>query len=463
MSSKPTHYDAIVIGTGQAGPPLAVDLAKAGQNVAIIERKDFGGTCVNTGCIPTKTLIAHARVAHVARTAGDFGVTARDVAVDMKQVKARKDRVSESSRLGVEKMLRTTKNCTVLNGHARFVSNNTLQIGDERISADKIFINVGARAAIPKIDGLDGVPYWTNSTMMNVDFLPEHLVIVGGSYIGLEFAQMYRRFGSRVTVLQRGPRLITREDEFVSKAMKELIDDDGIDVVLGATKIAVEKSDSGIKLRVSANDRNPEIEASHLLLATGRVPNTDDLGLENTSIKINDAGFIEVDDALRTSLDNVWAIGDCNGRGAFTHTSYNDYEIVAANLLRNEQRRVSDRIETYAIFTDPPLARVGMTETEIRTKKINALVGTRPMSRVGRAHERGETRGFIKIYVDADSKLILGACLFGIEADEAIHCIVDVMYAKKPYTTITHAMHIHPTVSELIPTTLEDLRPLEIA
>lgn len=461
MSSTAKHFDAIVLGAGQAGPPLAVALAKAGQNVALIERKDFGGTCVNTGCIPTKTLIANARVAYMARRAADYGVATGDIKVDMKKVKARKDEVSGASRESVETWLRETENCTVLTGHARFVADRQIELDEKHFSADKIFINVGGRAAIPKIDGLDSISYLTNSSMMAVDFLPEHLAIVGGSYIALEFAQMYRRFGSRVTVLQRGARLIEREDDDVSQAMLELLRAEDIDVRLNIAKIAVEKHGDGVRIRAGTADKQSDIDASHVLLATGRIPNTDDLGLENTSIKRDAKGFIVVDDTLQTNVDGVFALGDCNGRGAFTHTSYNDYEIVAANLLKKESRRVSDRIVTYAVFTDPPLARVGMNETEIRAAGKRALVGTRPMSRVGRASERGETRGFMKVYVDADTKLILGACFFGIEADEAIHCITDVMYAQKPYTTITHAMHIHPTVSELIPTVLEDLKPLE--
>ncbi len=456
-----THFDAIVLGAGQAGPPLAVELAHAGRKVALVERKNFGGTCVNTGCIPTKTLLANARVAHMARRAGDYGVSTGSVAVDMKKVKARKDEVSGSSREGVEKMLRTTPNCSVFTGHARFVADQTIEIDGQRLDADQIFINVGGRAAIPRIDGLASVPWLTNSSMMEVDFLPEHLVIVGGSYVAIEFAQMYRRFGSRVTILQRGPRLVTREDEDVSKAVLDLLADEQIDVRLDVDNIAVRSASAGILVEATAHGAKSAITASHLLLATGRTPNTDDLGLENTSIKRDDRGYIVVDDTLRTSAAGVWALGDCNGRGAFTHTSYNDYEIIAANLLRGEPRRVSDRIVTYAVFTDPPLARVGMTETDIRKANMRALVGSRPMTRVARANERGETRGFLKVLVDAETKLILGACFLGIEADEAIHCVTDVMYARQPYTTITHAVHIHPTVSELIPSVFENLKPLE--
>ena len=463
MSTQSKHYDAIVIGTGQAGPSLAVDLAKAGQKVAIIERQSFGGTCVNTGCIPTKTLIANARAAHVVRTAGDFGVKVDAFQVDMKKVKERKDSVSGNSSRNIEKMLRSAENCTVYTGHARFVSDHEVQVGDVVLAAPKIFINVGGRAAIPDIEGLDGISYLTNSTMMHVDTLPDHLVILGGSYIGLEFAQMYRRFGSRVTVLQRGPRLIGREDADVAEGVRKLLEDEGVTILLGVDSIAVAKSGERVQVRVVSNGAPIEIDASHFLIATGRRPNTDELGLEKTGIRHDAAGFIEVDDSLQTSVAGVWALGDCNGRGAFTHTSYNDYEIVAANLLHGGARRVSDRITAYAIYTDPPFARVGMNEADIRKEKRKALVGTRAMARVGRAFERGETRGFMKVFVDAESKLILGASLFGIEADEAIHGILDTMYAQKPYTLIQNAVHIHPTVSELIPTLLGDLKPLEPA
>jgi pyruvate/2-oxoglutarate dehydrogenase complex dihydrolipoamide dehydrogenase (E3) component len=447
------NVDAIILGAGQAGPPLAVALANAGQKVALVERKYFGGTCVNTGCIPTKTLIANARAAHVVRKAGEFGLSTGDVRIDMRRVKARKDEVAGESRASVEKWLRDTKGCSVLTGHARFIDDRIIDIAGTRYTAERFFINVGGRASIPHIDGLDSVPYLTNSTMMDVDFLPEHLIIVGGSYIAIEFAQMYRRFGSRVTIVQRGPRLVSREDDDVSRAMLDLLRSEGIDVRLNVESIAVEKDGDGIRVN--------DIDGSHLLIAAGRTPNTDDLGLENTSVERDDKGFIVVDDTLRTTAPNMWALGDCNGRGAFTHTSYNDYEIVAANVLGTEPRRVTDRIVTYAVFTDPPLARVGMTAAEIRRSGKRALVGTRAMSHVGRARERGETFGFMKIFVDADTKLILGASLFGIEADEAIHCIIDTMYARRPYTTITHAVHIHPTVCELIPTVLEDLKPLE--
>jgi pyruvate/2-oxoglutarate dehydrogenase complex dihydrolipoamide dehydrogenase (E3) component len=454
-------YDAIVIGTGQAGPSLAVRLASAGMEVAIVERKLFGGTCVNTGCIPTKTLVASARAAHIARTASEYGVRiASSIAVDMKKVKERKDAVVHRSNEGVEKWLKGTGNLTVYEGHARFEAAHRVRVGDELLEADKIFINVGGRASTPPLPGLDRVSYLNNSTMMDVDFLPEHLVVIGGSYIGLEFAQMYRRFGSEVTIVEMGPRLIQREDEDVSEAIRTILEAEGIKMRLNAECIALEKRSDKVAVNVDCSSGDKVVIGSHALLAVGRVPNTADLGLENAGVALDQRGYIKVDDQLGTNVPGIYALGDCNGRGAFTHTSYNDYEIVAANLLDGDQRRVSDRITAYALYIDPPLGRAGMTETEARKSGRKALIGKRPMARVGRAVEKGETQGFMKILVDAGTKEILGASLLGIECDEVIHSILDVMYAKAPYTVIQRAMHIHPTVTELIPTMLGELKPL---
>ena len=455
-------YDAIVIGTGQAGPSLAAKLAGAGWKVAIVERHRFGGTCVNTGCIPSKTLVASARAAWMARHAEDYGVTiGGTVSVDMQKVKARKDKVSGASETGLEKWLRSTENLTVYDGHARFLSDREVTVGSVTLSADRIFINVGSRAAIPSIAGLADVRYLTNSSMMDLDTLPDHLIVVGGSYVGLEFAQMYRRFGSHVTVIEKGPRLLGREDSDVSDTIAEILTGEGIDIRMNSDCISVGKATGEIAVRTHCDGSKPEVRGSHLLLAVGRRPNTDDLGLENTGIHREERGHITVDDELRTSVPGIWALGECNGRGAFTHTSYNDFEIVAANLLGGEHRKVTDRINAYALYIDPPLGRVGMTEAEVLRSGRPALVGKRPMSKVGRAVEKGETQGFIKVVVDAESKQILGAAILGVEGDETIHCILDTMYAKAPYTTLQRAMHIHPTVSELIPTVLGEMAPLE--
>ena len=457
-----TKYDAIIIGTGQAGPSLAVRLAGKGMKVAIIERKRFGGTCVNNGCIPTKTLIASARTAHVACRAGDYGVTIPGpITVDMKKVKARKDAVVSQSSEGLQKWLRDTQNLNVIRGQARFADAHQVLVGDELLEADKIFINVGGRASIPPLRGIDQVSHFDNSTMMGVDFLPEHLVVIGGSYVGLEFAQMYRRFGSEITVVERGPRLIYREDEDVSENIKAILEGEGIKIRLDAECIGFEKRGDKVVVQVECKSDDKTVVGSHILLAVGRVPNTNDLGVEQAGIKVDERGYIQVDDQLRTNVPGIYALGDCNGRGAFTHTAYNDYEIIAANLLDGDDRRVSDRITAYALYIDPPLGRAGMTEAEVRKSGRKALIAKLPMTQVGRAREKGETQGFMKILVDAETKKIVGAGLLGIECDEVIHSILDVMYAKAPYTVIQRAMHIHPTVSELIPTMLEELKPLE--
>lgn len=458
----PDRFDAIVIGTGQAGPALAVRLAKAGRKTAIIERKYFGGTCVNTGCTPTKALIASARAAYLARRAGDFGVTIDGaVSVDMARVKARKDAVVRPSSEGVAKWLRETPNVTVVEGHARFESPGTIRVNETVLEAGQFFIDTGARARVPDMPGITEIEYLTNSSIMELDRLPEHLVIVGGSYVGLEFAQMYRRFGSRVTVVEMGPRVTAKEDEDVSAAIQAILEKEQIAIRVNAKCLRVAKRGRGVAVGLDCEDEPREVEGSHVLLAVGRVPNSDDLGLDRAGVKTDEGGYITVDDQLRTNVPGIWALGDVNGRGAFTHTSYNDYEIVAANLLDNDPRRVSDRIPAYALYIDPPLGRAGMNEQEAQAGGHKVLAGKMMMSRVARARERSETEGFMKILVDAKTKRILGAAILGIEGDEAIHSILDVMYTGAPYTVIQRAMHIHPTVTELIPTLLGDLKPLE--
>jgi len=455
-----TAYDAIIIGTGQAGPFLANRLSTAGMKVAVIERHFFGGTCVNTGCIPTKAMVASAYAAQMVRRAAEYGVATDNVAVDMKKVKARKDEISGKSRTGVESWLKSMKNCTVYTGHARFDSPREIAVGSDRLTAERIFINVGGRAAVPALEGIEHIDYLTNSSMMNLDVLPEHLIVVGGSYIGLEFGQMFRRFGSEVTIIEMGERLIQREDEDVSSTIKEILEGEGIQVRLNAKCIGFVKNGSRINARVDCTEGAPHVSGTHLLLAVGRRPNTDDLGLDKTGVATDPRGYIVVDDQLRTKVPGIWALGDCNGKGAFTHTSFNDGEIVAANLLDNDPRRVSDRISAYALYIDPPLGRAGLTEAEVRKSGRSALAGKRPMTRVGRAIEKGETQGFMKVVVDRQTGEILGAAILGTGGDEVIHSILDVMYAKAPYSVIQRAMHIHPTVSELVPTMLGELQPL---
>jgi pyruvate/2-oxoglutarate dehydrogenase complex dihydrolipoamide dehydrogenase (E3) component len=455
-------YDAVIIGTGQAGPALARRLVAAGWKVAIIERKFFGGTCINTGCTPTKTLIASGYAAHLTRRAAEFGVTLSGTpSVDMKAVKARKDAVTMASRAAVERSLKGLQGCTVYEAHARFIGPKQIKVADEVLRADKIFINVGGRAVIPSIPGLDEVAYLTNSSMMNVDFLPAHLIVLGGSYVGLEFAQLYRRFGSEVTVIEPAPRLVSREDEDVSRAIADILEAEDIDIRVNSKAVGVKKQGTGIAVTIETAGTRSQVDGSHLLLAVGRRPNTDDLGLEHAGVVTDARGYIEVDDQLRTSVPGIWALGDCNGRGAFTHTSYNDFEIVAANLLDNDQRRVTDRITAYALYIDPPLGRAGMTEAEVRKSGRPALIATMAMENVSRAYEKSETKGFMKILVDRETKEILGASLLGLSGDEVIHCILDTMYAKAPSTVLQRAMHIHPTVSEFVPTMLDNLAPLQ--
>jgi pyruvate/2-oxoglutarate dehydrogenase complex dihydrolipoamide dehydrogenase (E3) component len=456
------NYDAIIIGTGQSGPALAGRLSGEGLQVAIIERHLVGGTCVNVGCIPTKTLVGSARVAAFAQRAREFGIVIDGpVRTDMQSVKARKDRVAGDSNRGVTQWLEGMDNVDLIRGHARFTGPRTVTVNNEVLQADKVFVDVGARARVPDWPDLDEIPYFTNSSIMDVDFVPEHLIIIGGSYIGLEFAQMYRRFGSQVTVIEMQDRLIGRDDEDVSAAVREILEDEGVRFRMKAQCLTGRAHPDGVAVRVSCDEGPEEEIGTHVLFAVGRQPNTDDLGLQETGIETDKFGNIKVDEYLRTTESGVWAIGEVNGRGAFTHTSYNDYEIVASNLFDNDPRKVTDRILCYGLFIDPPLGPIGMTEQEVRASGRPALIGKRMMTRVGRAREFGETRGFIKILVDAETEQILGAAILGLKGDEAVHSLLDVMYTGKPYTVISRAVHIHPTVAELIPTVLQEMTPLE--
>jgi pyruvate/2-oxoglutarate dehydrogenase complex dihydrolipoamide dehydrogenase (E3) component len=456
------QFDAIIIGAGQAGPPLAARLTAAGRRIAFVERHLFGGTCVNTGCTPTKTMIASAYAAHIARRAADYGVTLPGpIAIDMKKVIARRAAIVSGSRNGIEKSLRSNEKVTVFTGTAHFTSPTTVSVGDDLLEATQIFLNVGARANIPDLPGVHEVPFLDNTSLLALDFVPDHLIIVGGSYIGIEFAQIYRRFGADVTIVEKGPRLAGHEDEDVSACIQSILEAEGITIRTSAECIHLANHADGVSVGTNCTTDSRPITGSHVLLAVGRKPNTADLGLDLAGVLTDDHGFITVDDQCRANVPGIYAIGDCNGRGAFTHTAYNDYEIVAANLLDSDDRKISDRIPCYAMYCDPPLARIGLTEAEVRQSGKPALIGTRPMSKVNRAREKGESLGFMKVLVDAETRLILGASLLGVGCDEAIHCLLDVMYAKAPYTTISRAVHIHPTVSELIPTLLQSLKPLE--
>jgi pyruvate/2-oxoglutarate dehydrogenase complex dihydrolipoamide dehydrogenase (E3) component len=437
-------FDAIIIGAGQAGPSLA------------------GRTCVNTGCTPTKAMVASASAAHIARRAAEFGVVLTSpVSIDMKAVVARREAIVAKSRDGVEASLRNNPSCTVFTGTATFESSQTVRVGEDLLESKQIFVNVGGRAIVPDLPGVHDVPFLTNTSLLALETLPTHLVIVGGGYIGIEFGQMYRRFGSEVTIIEMAPRLVKHEDEDVSSAVLQILEDEGIHVRLNAECIQLAPHAEGVSVGVDCDSGDPASVGSHVLLAVGRTPNTNDLGLDRAGVVMDKHGYIVVDDQLRTNVDGIYAMGDCNGKGAFTHTAYNDFEIVAANLLDDDPRRVSDRIPCYAMYMDPPLARIGMNEREVRATGKAALIGKRPMTRVNRAVEKGESLGFMKVMVDAKSKKILGASLLGVGCDEAIHSLLDIMYAGAPYTTIQRAVHIHPTVSELLPTLLGDLKPLE--
>jgi pyruvate/2-oxoglutarate dehydrogenase complex dihydrolipoamide dehydrogenase (E3) component len=454
-------FEAIIIGAGQAGPSLAGRLTQAGWTVAMVERKLFGGTCVNNGCTPTKAMVASAHAAHIARRGSDFGVIRKEpVVVDMKQVLARKNAIVMKSRTGVENWLRGMERCTVFTGAARFESPNEVRVGDEVLHAKNIFLNVGARPAVPDMPGVREVPFLTSTTILNLEELPKHLIVVGGSYVGLEFAQIYRRFGAEVTVVERKSRLVPNEDEDLSLGVREILQSEGIQLRLDADCIRLENAGGEVAVGLDCLEGHPRVVGSRILLAVGRSPNTDDLGLAAAGVETNKHGFVTVDDQLQTSVPGIWALGDCNGRGAFTHTSYNDFEIVADNLLDKASRRITDRIPVSALYIDPPLAQVGLTETQVRQSGRAALIGTRPMTKVGRAVEKGESQGFMKVLVDGESKKILGAAILGTGGDEAIHCILSTMYAGAPYTSLSHAVHIHPTLSELIPTMLQSMTPL---
>jgi pyruvate/2-oxoglutarate dehydrogenase complex dihydrolipoamide dehydrogenase (E3) component len=455
-----TGLDAIIIGAGQAGPPLAGRLTAAGMKVAVVERKLFGGTCVNTGCMPTKTLIASAYAAHIVRRAADYGIVSTGAAqIDMPKVKGRADAVSARARTGIERRLRNMDGCTVFQGHARFEGPNVVRVDQQALTASRIFINVGGRALVPDMPGIGEVPYLTNTSILAVEEVPRHLVVVGGSYVGLEFAQMYRRFGADVTVVERAPRLIPREDDDVSSEVRSILEREGIVVRTGATCIGLAPHESGVKVSVDCADEPTDAIGSHVLLAVGRRPNTDDLGLDKAGVATDVRGYITVNDDLTTNVPGIWALGDCNGRGAFTHTAYNDFEIVAANLLDGERRGAGARVPAYALYIDPPLGRVGITEAEARTRGGPLLIGKRPMSKVSRAVEKAETQGFMKVVVDAATKKILGAAILGTGGDEAIHGVLDIVNADVPYDVLQRAVPIHPTVSELIPTLLSEMKP----
>jgi pyruvate/2-oxoglutarate dehydrogenase complex dihydrolipoamide dehydrogenase (E3) component len=457
-------FDAIIIGAGQAGPPLAARLTDAGMQVALIERKLVGGTCVNTGCMPTKTLIASARAAHVARRGAAFGVLTGAVGFDMTVAAARARKVSDDARSGSEDQLKAMKGLTFLRGHARLAGPTTVVVGDETFHAPKIFLNVGGRASVPPIAGIADVPYLDNTDMVGLDHVPAHLIVVGGGSVGLEFAQMYRRFGARVTIVERNRRIAVREDDDIATAMAGMLEAEGIEIRTRADCVRLDRDGDGIMVTVDCVHGDRVVRGTHVLMATGRRPNTDDLGLDAAGVALDDRGYIRVDDRLQTSQDGIWALGECNGRGAFTHTAYNDFEIVAANLLDGDDRTLAARVDGYAIYTDPPLGRAGMTEAEAMASGRDILVSMRPMAQVGRAVEKGETTGLMKLVAEAGSRRILGAAIFGVDGDEAIHAALNLMSAGATIDDLRWAVPIHPTAAELLPTLAVELaRPTSTA
>ena len=448
-------FDYIIIGSGQAGIPLAFSLSKEGT-VAIIEKSFLGGTCVNNGCIPTKAYVASARRVWDAFHGDDLGVEIpKGTKANLKKIKERKDELVNESRSNIERAIKRDEKITLYHGEAHFLSNYEVKVGDTILTAKKIFINVGARAVVP--EEYREVPFYTNENILEITSIPKHLIIIGGSYIGLEFAQIFRRFGSEVTIIERNKQLINREDQTVTDVVAEIMKTEGVNLVFNAKDISVKENE---KKSIILKTGTKEINGTHLLLAIGRVPNNDTLQLQNTTIKLDDKKYIKVNNYCQTNVDGIFAIGDCNGQGAFTHTAYNDFQIVRSFLFKKKERKISDRITTYGLFIDPPLGRIGMTKKEALEKGCEILVGYRPMTKVNRAKEKAETLGFMEAVIDAKTDLFLGACVLGVGGDEIINGITNLMYAKKPYTVLRDSIHIHPTVSELIPTMLEDLKPI---
>jgi pyruvate/2-oxoglutarate dehydrogenase complex dihydrolipoamide dehydrogenase (E3) component len=454
-------YDTIVIGSGQAGNPLSQKLADHGWAVALIERGHLGGTCVNTGCTPTKTMIASAQVAHYARNAGRWGVRTGEVSVDLPRVVARKDAVVQQWRSGQERKVEQRKSLHLYRGQARFVGPHRLRVGDEEMESERIFINTGTRTDIPRLEGLDRIDYLTNASIMELSAVPEHLLVLGGGYIGLEFGQMFRRFGSRVTVVHRSEHILPREDPDVTQELQKALEAEGVRFVLNARTTRVEKQDGQVVLRLEAGGGSETVRGSHLLVATGRRPNTDELGLESVGVRLTGQGYIQVNPRLETTAPGVWALGDVKGGPAFTHISFNDYQIVYANLIEGKQLTTDNRLVPYAVFTDPQLGRVGLTEKEARAAGRRLKVGKIPMSWVARAIERDETAGLMKLVVDADTDRILGAAILATEGGELVQILGAVMLAGAPYTLLKGAIYIHPTLAEGFWTLMEEVKPVD--
>jgi pyruvate/2-oxoglutarate dehydrogenase complex dihydrolipoamide dehydrogenase (E3) component len=455
------QYDAVVIGSGQAGNPLAQQLAEHGWNTALIEREHLGGTCINTGCTPTKTMVASAQIAHYARNAARWGVWAGDVSVDLARVIAIKDRVVSQFRSGLERKVQGRKNLTLYRGQARFLAPDRLAVGDHELQSKRIFINTGTRPTVPRIDGLDDVGYLTNATLMQVNALPEHLLVLGGGYVGLEFGQMFRRFGSKVTVIHNGPQLLPREDADVVAELQKGLESEGIRFVLNADTKRAERKNGQVVLTVTTRNGADTLTGSAVLVATGRRPNSDELELGKAGVKTDSKGFIQVNSRLETSVPGIWALGDVKGGPAFTHISYNDYQIVYANLIEGKNLSTDHRLVPYAVFTDPQLGRIGMTEKEARATGRPLKIGTIPMAWVARAIERDETAGLMKVIVDAQTERVLGAAMLATEGGELVHILGTLMLAGAPYTVLKGAIYIHPTLAEGLWTLMESVKPVE--
>ena len=446
------HYDAVVVGAGQGGVPLATAFAKAGRRTALIEREHVGGTCINEGCTPTKTMVASARVAYLTRRAADYGVKTAAVEVEMRAVRARKRAMVEQFRASSESRLQGTAGLDLVRGEARFAGPKSLSVasvgGDREITADSIVLDVGARPALPNVPGSDGVHILDSTSIMELDVLPEHLIVLGGGYVGLEFAQMFRRFGSGVTIVQRGPRLLGREDDDVAEAVAAILREDGIDVLLGTDAVSVTSGEGGVRLAVKGADGERLLDGSHVLAAAGRTPNTDRLGLDRAGVNTDARGYITVDERLATNVRDIYAIGDATGSPAFTHVAYDDYRILCTNLIDGGDATTSDRLIPYTVFIDPQLGRVGLGENEARDQGLAIRIATLPMSGVARALELGETRGFLKTIVAADSDQILGFAALGLEGGELMAVVQTAMMGKLPYTALRDGMFAHPTFAE---------------
>jgi pyruvate/2-oxoglutarate dehydrogenase complex dihydrolipoamide dehydrogenase (E3) component len=452
-------FDAIIIGTGQAGKPLSYALADLGWKVALIERAELGGSCINTGCTPTKTMVASAQVAHYARDAARWGVRVSGVEVDLPAVVARKNQVVQNARTSIQKRIDSRPNIRLVRGPARFIAPHQVQVGAEVFESQKIFINTGTRPAVPQIPGLDTVPFLSNATVMELQAAPEHLLVLGGGYIGLEFGQMFRRFGSRVTIIHNGERILPREDPDVVSALQTALEAEGIVLRMNVETKHVENRRGAIGLTLESGGRGETLQGSHLLVATGRKPNTEDLGLETAGVLTGSRGYIKVNGRLETNVPGIWALGDVKGGPAFTHISYNDYQIAYANIVDGKNLSIENRYLPYALFTDPQLGRVGITESDARASGRKFKMGTFPMSSVARAIERDETAGLMKIIVDAENDRILGAAILGSEGGETVQILGAMILAGAPYTVLKGAVYIHPTLAEGFFGLMESVKP----